>query len=135
MMKDKALEDLFLAQRPIFQDQDEFMNRLSRRLEAVEYIRRYEEANIRRYKYALVLTFLLGMLLGGGLLAFVLSLPADAPLFTWDVSSRLLQPCVQYGRIILTGLLSMLISASLFSIVSNVQDIFRMRLPHHTPLF
>lgn len=38
MMKDKALEELFLAQRPKFDDKDEFMARLTQKLDAVEYL-------------------------------------------------------------------------------------------------
>ena len=45
MMKDKALEEIFLAQRPQFDDKDEFMARLTKKLDAVEYLRQYEEAN------------------------------------------------------------------------------------------
>ena len=44
MMKDKALEELFLAQRPKFDDKEEFMARLTQKLDAVEYLRQYEEA-------------------------------------------------------------------------------------------
>ena len=38
MMKDKALEDIFLAQKPHFQDNADFMAALTKRLDAVEYI-------------------------------------------------------------------------------------------------
>ena len=39
MTKDKALEDLFLAAKPKFDDKDRFMKSLTRRLDAVEYIK------------------------------------------------------------------------------------------------
>ena len=63
MMKDKALEELFLAQRPQFDDKEEFMVRLNRKLDVVEYLHRYEEANLRRYKYAMVAVFVLGVVI------------------------------------------------------------------------
>ena len=48
-MKDKALEELFLAQKPHFDDKVDFMASLTRRLDAVEYVRQHQEATIRRY--------------------------------------------------------------------------------------
>ena len=50
MSKDKALEELFLAQKPHFDDNADFMAALTRRLDAVEYVRRHQEATIRRYR-------------------------------------------------------------------------------------
>ena len=39
MNKDKALEELFLAQKPHFDDSDAFMASLTKRLDAVEFIK------------------------------------------------------------------------------------------------
>ena len=83
MMKDKALEELFLAQRPKFDDKDEFMARLTQKLDAVEYLRQYEEANLRRYKYAMIAAVVAGFIAGGALFALVLSTPSELPLFTF----------------------------------------------------
>ena len=46
MIKDKALEELFLAQKPAFGDNADFMARLTKRLDAVEFVKQYgrEEA-------------------------------------------------------------------------------------------
>ena len=43
MTKDKQLEDLFLAAKPKFDDKDRFMKSLTRRLDAVEYIKQHED--------------------------------------------------------------------------------------------
>ena len=47
MTKDKALEDLFLTQKPHFDDHDAFMANLTKRLDAVEFIHQQQEATIR----------------------------------------------------------------------------------------
>ena len=39
MIKDKALEELFLAQKPAFGDNTDFMARLTKRLDAVEFVK------------------------------------------------------------------------------------------------
>ena len=135
-MKDKALEELFLAQRPQFDDKDEFMARLTRKLDAVEYLRQYEEATLRRYRYAMVAAFFLGIAVGGALLAFVTSVPMDTPLIDIDVSSGILFTAIRYSRTIATVVLSLVLSLGIVSIISNILDIVQMRGPlkayHHT---
>ena len=51
MTKDKALEELFLSQKPHFDDHDSFMATVTKRLDAVEYIHQHQEATIRRYSF------------------------------------------------------------------------------------
>lgn len=77
MMKDKALEELFLAARPTFDDGDAFIRKLEKHLDAVEYLKQHEEACIRRYRYAMLAAFVLGVVLGGGAIAMMLNAPAD----------------------------------------------------------
>ena len=43
MKKDKALEELFLAQKPHFSDKADFMAALTKRLDAVEFIKQHQE--------------------------------------------------------------------------------------------
>lgn len=132
MMKDKALEELFLAQRPKFDDKDEFMARLTQKLDAVEYLRQYEEANLRRYKYAMIAAFVVGFIAGGALFAFVLSTPSELPLFTFHASSGILLAIEQYSRTIATIVLSLVMGLGIISIVSNVLDIVQMRVQLRT---
>ena len=127
MMKDKALEELFLSQRPQFDDKDEFMARLTRKLDAVEYLRQYEEATLRRYKYAMVAVFVMGLIAGGALLAFVTSVPMDTPLIDLNVSSGILLTTIHYSRTIATVVLSLVLSFGIVSIIGNILDILQMR--------
>ena len=127
MMKDKALEELFLAQRPQFDDKDEFMARLTRKLDAVEYLRQYEEANLRRYRYAMVAVFVAGIVVGGALLALVLSTPSELPLFTFHATSGILLAIEQYSRPAATIALSLIMSFGTISIISNILDIAQMK--------
>ena len=127
MSKDKALEELFLAQKPHFDDNADFMAALTRRLDAVEYVRQHQEATIRRYKMAMVAAFVIGVVSGAISLAFVLSLPADMPLFTVHVQSGILLWLAENSRVILTTVLALLMSFGMMSIISNVNDILRLQ--------
>ena len=130
MSKDKALEELFLAQKPHFDDKADFMSALNRRLDAVEYVRQHQEATILRYRMAVVVAFLVGVVSGAVTLAFVLSMPADMPLFTVHVQSGILVWLAENSRIILTTLLALLMSLGMMSIISNIHDILRLQRNH-----
>ena len=127
MKKDKALEDLFLAQKPQFDDSDAFMASLTRRLDAVEYLKQYQEATIRRYKMAMVATFVIGIISGAAGILFLLATPVNVPLFTFRMHSVFLQWLSENSRILVAIALSLLMGFGLISIIANIQDIVRMR--------
>ena len=128
MMKDKALEELFLAQKPHFSDNADFMAALTKRLDAVEYIKQRQEATIRRYKMLMVAAFVVGIISGATAIAYVLSMPADVPLFTFKVQTDILLWLAEKSRLIAATGLSLLLTFGVISIISNVQDILRMRV-------
>ena len=127
MTKDKALEEIFFAQTPHFSDNAEFMAKLTKRLDAVEYIKQHQEVTIRRYKMATVAAFVVGVISGAITMAFVLSMPADVPLFTFEVHSDILLWLLNNSRLITSASLALLMSFGLASIIANVQDIMLMR--------
>ena len=127
MNKDKALEELFLAQKPHFDDNADFMAALTQRLDAVEFVRQHQEATIRRYKMAMVIAFAVGVVSGAITLAFVLSLPAGIPLFTFHVQSSILLWLADNSRVILSTVLALLMSLGMMSIISNIQDILHLQ--------
>ena len=127
MNKDKALEELFLAQKPHFDDNDAFMASLTKRLDAVEFIKQHQEAALHRYKMAMVVAFVAGIIGGAVGMVFLLSTPAQVPLFTFRTQFILLQWFSENSRIIVATTLSLLMSVGLISIVANVKDIMDMR--------
>ena len=127
MEKDKKLEELFLAQKPTFDDKAEFMATITRRLDAVEFVRQHQEATLRRYKLAMVAAFVVGIVSGAVSIAFVLSTPVDVPLFTFSVESSILLWIAENSRLIATTVLALLMSFGIMSIISNVQDILAIR--------
>lgn len=123
MMKDKALEELFKAQRPVFEDKDKFMAQIEKKLDAVEFLRKYEEANLRRYKYVMVATFVMGIVVGGFMLAYILSVPADVPLVAINATSDFMLYFEQNSRMLASWALMLFLSFGIVSIISNILDI------------
>jgi energy-converting hydrogenase Eha subunit C len=126
MTKDKALEELFLAQKPQFTDNADFMAALTKRLDAVEFIKQHQEATIRRYKMVMVAAFVVGIISGSLAIALVLSSPAE-PLFTFSIQSAFLLWVAENSRLIVATAIALLMTIGTISIIGNVQDIQRMR--------
>ena len=126
MTKDKALEELFLAQKPQFTDNVDFMAALTKRLDAVEFIKQHQEATIRRYKMVMVAAFVVGIISGAIAIALVLSSPAE-PLFTFSIQSAFLLWVAENSRLIVATAIALLMTIGTISIIGNVQDIQRMR--------
>ena len=128
MIKDKALEELFLAQKPQFDDNAVFMDRLTKRLDAVEYVKQHQEATIRNYKKAMVAAFIVGIISGAVTIAFLLSTPANVPLFTFNQQGKWLIWLAENSRLIVSTALALLMSFGTISVINNVQEIMKMRV-------
>ena len=127
MTKDKALEELFLAQKPHFDDQCDFMATLTKRLDAVEYVRQHQEATLRRYRVAMVVAFVVGIVSGAVTIGLILSKPSDVPVFSFDVQSVWVLWIMRNSRVIVATALALLMTFGTFSVINNVQEILNMR--------
>ena len=127
MTKDKALEELFLAQKPHFDDSAEFMEKLTKRLDAVEFVKQYQELTIRRYKIAMVVIFVVGIISGGLSTWWLLSTPTNEPLFNLNVQTGFLVWLVQNSRLLAATGLSLLMTLGICSVIGNILEIMDMR--------
>ena len=127
MTKDKELEDLFLAQKPHFDDSAEFMAKLTKRLDAVEFVKQYQERTLRRYKLAMVAVFVVGIISGGISTWWLLSTPANEPLFNFNVQTSFLVWLVQNSRLLAATGLSLLMTLGVCVVISNILEIMDMR--------
>ena len=63
-MKETNIEDLFARYQPDLGDRNEYLEKLSKKLEAAEYAKRYREAQTRRYRRMMVAVFISGTVTG-----------------------------------------------------------------------
>ena len=131
MNKDKALEEIFLAHKPHFEDSDVFMASLSKRLNAVEFIKQHQETTIRRYKMAMLVAFIAGIISGAFAMVYVLSAPMAAPLITINSQIAILQWLSEYSRFITVAAISLLMTFGITALISNIQEIKSMRYSLH----
>lgn len=74
-MKETNIEDLFARYQPDMGDRDEYMERLSKKLEVAEYAKRYREAQTKRYRRMMVAVFISGVVTGSAGIVLVLLHP------------------------------------------------------------
>ena len=127
-MNDEDLKDLFADYRPQMTDGDEFMRTIEKKLEAVEYVKRYNAVSRRRSRLALAAAFVLGGALGCLTMTMFGSLPhidIHNPLvYIWDGGSVLTAPeifnvvkynapwiyMLAFAGIVSTGLIHLILS-------------------------
>ena len=64
-MKEKTtIEDLFAQYQPDMGDSKEYLEQISKKLEAAEYAKQYREAQTRRYRRMMVAVFISGIVTG-----------------------------------------------------------------------
>ena len=63
-MKDTAIEKMFARYQPDLGDSKEYMDALSKKLEAVEFVKQYQEVQVRRHRKIMALVFAMGVLTG-----------------------------------------------------------------------
>ncbi len=130
MEKDKTLETLFADFQPELGDNADFMASLNRKLDAVEYIKKVQDAQIRRYKYAVVAALVLGIISGGTLFAFVITMPDMSPLFTFDTHFLPLMFLQEHSRTLTLIALSLLVSFGIVTLITQIQNIREEFHPH-----
>lgn len=127
MTKDKALEKLFLAQKPSFDDGEAFMAELDKRLDTVEFLVQYQAKKRRQYRYCMMAALSFGIIIGCGMMVFSFALqPAPAALL--HVQADVFQLLTDNARIISITLLSLLVSGSIIVIFNILVDITGMKM-------
>lgn len=99
------LQELFNGYTPDLGQEDLFMQRLEKKLQAVEYIKQMQDRQLRRYRYVIIAAFLMGVIVSGGLFVYILDNPVGQPTFTFGIHSLPFLFLEQNSRMIsLTGL-------------------------------
>ena len=119
MNDDRRLQELFDSYDPTLTDSELFNQRLERKLAMIDEIRQAQAAQIRRYRIAVVAAFIVGIILGGVLLAFILSTPTDVPLFTFGIDFYPIIFIEQNSRLISALLISLMIAFSIIAVLNT----------------
>lgn len=119
MNDDRRLQELFDSYDPMLTDSELFNQRLERKLAMIDEIRQAQAAQIRRYRMAVVAAFIVGIILGGVLLAFILSTPTDVPLFTFGINFYPIIFIEQNSRLISALLISLMIAFSIIAVLNT----------------
>lgn len=76
-MEDRELKELFKSYRPELGCPKQYMARLSRRLNSVEYIKDYVKTEQNHYRRWLIAVFVMGMMMGVAAILYILLNPGS----------------------------------------------------------
>lgn len=128
MEQKDILQELFNGYTPDLGQEDLFMHRLEKKLQAVEYIKQMQDRQHRRYRYAIIAAFLMGVIVSGGLLVYIMDNPIGQPTFSFGIHSMPFLFLEQNSRMIsLTGL-AMLMSVGIVVIVNMWQELANLHM-------
>ena len=133
-IREDELSQLFARFTPPMRDSEAFLEKLGSRLDAVEYLKDMQRAQVRRYKATVLTAFGAGVVVGVILLAFVLNAPPSEHLFCFGIQSAPFLFLEQNSRIITITALSLLLAGSIVSIVYTMvhtdlrQDVWKMQM-------
>ena len=128
MEQKDTLQELFNGYTPNLGQEDLFMQHLEKKLQAVEYIKQMQDRQLRRYRYAVIAAFLMGVVVSGGLLVYIIDNPIGQPTFSFGIHSMPFLFLEQNSRMIsLTGL-AMLMSVGIVVIVNMWQELANLHM-------
>ena len=122
--KDDTLKDLFRNFDPELNDDAAFMSQLNRRLEAIEYLKALQDLQLRRYRYAIVAAFALGIVCGSGLFYFLLQHPVTVGSLSFDTQLPLLATLAENSNLILLSLIALLMAYAFIAVINLLQEIW-----------
>lgn len=126
MEQKDTLQELFNGFTPDLGQEDLFMQHLEKKLQAVEYIKQQQERQLRRYRYAIIAAFVMGVAVSGGVFVYILDNPIGQPTFSFGIHSLPFLFLEQNSRMIsLTGL-SLLMGVGIVVIITLWQEIASM---------
>ncbi len=127
MTKDKEIEELFLAQKPTFDDSAEFMAKLTKQLDAVEIVKQYQERTLRQYRTVIAVAFVVGIISGTISTIWLFSSPIELPSVNFQTQTTFLLWLIQNSRLLAAAFFPMLMTFAACIITSNVLEIIEMR--------
>ncbi|WP_028897944.1 hypothetical protein [Prevotella sp. HUN102] len=84
--QDFSLDELFADYKPDLGSNEAYMAALNKRLDDIELVRKYSEARIQRYRMAVLVAFVVGLVFGCIGFFLILTMPTNVPLFTFNIN-------------------------------------------------
>lgn len=128
MEKKNTLEELFHAYNPELGNEDDFMKRLERQMDAVEYVKRLHKEQTKSQQQAVYIAFVAGIILGGCILAFSSFFPVNQTMFSLSMHTMPLTFLRDNGVLISMAILALAISAGIVILTDMWQEISNHRL-------
>lgn len=121
MEQDKNIEEIFAAFRPDMGDAGAFMAGVGKKLDAVEYVKRMQERQIRRYRRAVVAAFVAGLVAGIVAIWGVWSVSPDVFMLSFAAGRLSVHVAGEYVQWFVLILLSAGVISAAYGMANNMQ--------------
>ena len=129
LKQDDNLQQLFDDFHPALADNDQFMQSLSNKLDAIDYITHRQLAQKRCFRHTLVITLVAGIVGGGLLTAFALLYLQPGSLFTLSLQADLSKFIHENLIAISLTVGTLLLGGILIATANFVLEVFSYRSP------
>ena len=129
LKQDDNLQQLFDDFHPVLADNDQFMQSLSNKLDAIDYITQRQLAQKRCFRRTLVITLVVGIVGGGLLTAFALLYLQPGSLFTLTLQADLSKFIHENLIAISLTVGTLLLGGILIATANFVLEVFSYRSP------
>ena len=127
MKNEDTLKQIFQEFQPDMGDSEQFMEQLNKKLIAMDFVKQEQQKHLRRYKYMVLVAFIVGIIFGGGVFAFMLTHPQTAFHFTFKSQSQLAMLLEAHSHIITLVIIALLMCVAIFSAYMITQNIFNYK--------
>ena len=100
----------------IFSSDATFFTVLSSKMEAMEEVKKMHDELVSRSRRTLAVTFFVGLVIGGIIIAFVILKPSAAPQFKFGLMSSLLSFLVEWKQVLFCLIAFLSIGIGIFSV-------------------
>lgn len=123
MIDDKEFDKLFADFHPQMNDDKAFVESVSHKLEAVDMVKQYQEAQLGKYRKRAVLAFVIGAVIGGLVMLVAAFLPSPMDLFVISVKSDFIRMLIENMKYVVMLLCGFALFCGIYSIIATHDDL------------
>ena len=123
MINDKGFDELFADFHPQMNDGKAFVESVSRKLEAIDMVKQYQQAQISKYRKRVILAFATGAVVGIFMMVMAAFLPSPMDLFVISVKSDMIRMLIENMKYVVMLICGFLLFYGIYGIIATHDDL------------
>ncbi len=123
MINDKEFDELFADFHPQMNDGKAFVDSVSRKLEAIEMVKQYQEMQACKYRKRVILAFATGAVVGIFMMVIATFLPSPMDLFVISVKSDMIRMLIENMKYVVMLICGFVLFYGIYGIIATHDDL------------